>query len=307
MKNLFAATYAPMEKDFKLNLSIINDYADYLKTNKVAGVFTNGSTGDFASLDVAERKALVTEWAKNKSDDLYLINHVGHTSLKSAMELAEHAADKADAISAIAPFYFLPSNLEKLLEYCEKIAGKAPALPFYYYHLPALTGVNFSMLEFSKAVKKRIPNFAGIKFTENNIVEFKKLKAQESNLNIYFGVDEAFLPSLSVGADGWVGSTYNHLMPLYTEIHQAFVDRDLEKANKLQALAISFVETLGSFGGFNGTGKSFMRHLGIDCGPSRFPHVTLNSADLQKAVDIFHENGTSDYYGVSQKQRVSTS
>jgi len=39
-----------------------------------------------------------------------------------------------------------------------------PELPFYFYHIPSMSGVDFPMVDLLKAVSGRISNFAGIKY-----------------------------------------------------------------------------------------------------------------------------------------------
>ena len=289
IKNLIAATYAPMKKDQSLNLEVITSYNVFLKNNKVAGAFVNGSTGDFASLSIEERKQIITEWSKHRSDDFALINHVGHTSLKVAKGLAAHSADKVDAIATLSPFYFKPPNLESLVYYCSEIAKSAPNLPFYYYHIPVLTGADFRMIDFLPMAVEEIPNFAGLKFTKNDLIDYNYcLNYNKSDYNILFGFDEILLSSLPIGAKGWVGSTYNHLAPLYYQIIDAYKERNDILASELQRKAVKFVEILNAKGGFNGAAKGFMKTLGVDCGPSRYPHTTLTDADyieIQKELD----------------------
>src|SRR5690606_786921 len=125
MKNLIAATYAPMFKDGSLNLEIIKPYGEFLKSNKVAGAFVNGSTGDFVSLSTDERKKITEAWSKNRPSDFHLVCHVGHNNLREAKELAFHAKGKVDGIAALAPHYFRLNSLERLLEYCSEIALSA--------------------------------------------------------------------------------------------------------------------------------------------------------------------------------------
>jgi len=292
LKNLIAATYSPMKKDTSLNLDIIGTYGDFLQKNKVAGAFINGTTGDFASLTVEERKLLVDEWSKNKPNDFQVINHVGHTSLKVAMDLASHAADKVDAIAALAPFYFKLPNVESLVTYCKHIASCAPQLPFYYYHIPDLSGAHFKMIDFLKIASKEISNFAGIKFSKNDLIDFKYCADFNNNAyDMLFGVDEIFISSLPLGAKGWVGSTYNHLAPLYYKIKLAFEKNDLKEAAELQTKAMRFVDILNSRGGFNGVAKGFMKVLGIDCGPSRFPHTTITDEECAEIKSRLDEIG----------------
>lgn len=294
---IFAATYTPMNKDYSVNPDIIPAYSQYLNGNRLYGIFINGSTGDFTSLTMTERMTMLDHWAEHKKD-LVLINHVGHLSLKAAKELAGHSQNKADAIAAIAPFYFKPSSLSQLVQYCEEIASSAPNIPFYYYHLPALTQVDFNMKEFLAMAVERIPNFGGIKFTQNDLVAFQETNDDSGESDIYFGVDEAFLPSLASGAKGWVGSTFNHLIPLYEAIADNFYDGNLPEARELQSMVLKFVQTLGAHG-FNGGGKSFMQEFGIDCGPSRFPHKTLEKDDINQALKVFKKCGLTEYLSKS--------
>lgn len=297
INNLIAATYAPMHADGSLNTNVIPAYNQFLIRNKVAGVFMNGSTGDFVSLSHEERKEITAAWSKIKSDDLYLIDHVGDPSIKVAKELAKHAADKVDAIGVLAPFYFRLNNMEKLVQYCKEIAACAPNLPFYYYHIPVLSGANLNMLEFLKIASKEIPTLEGIKFTNNNLIDFLHCKHfEDGKYNLLFGFDEIFLSSLPLGADGWVGSTYNHLAPLYYKIKSLFEAGNMTEAAELQRRAIRFVEILDGHGGFNGVAKGFMRTLGIDCGPSRFPHTTLDSNAYDGIKNELDAVGLLDYF-----------
>lgn len=296
MKGLIAATYAPMHDDSSINLSVIPNYGQFLKNNKVKGAFVNGSTGDFVSLTTKERKEIITEWSKNKPNDFFLVNHVGHNSLKEAKDLATHSSDKVDAIAALAPYYFRLSSLKSLLEYCKEIAGCAQDLPFYYYHIPVLTGANFLMHEFLELASKEIPNFAGIKFTNNNLIDYKYCKDfNKGAYNILFGFDEILLASLPLGAEGWVGSTYNHLAPLYLSIIEAFRNNDHKLAAALQEKSMKFVDIINAKGGFNGAAKSFMKVLGVDCGPSRFPHTTLSPKELEEAKATLEALGIMDH------------
>ncbi len=298
MKNLVAATYAPMQPSGALNLSIVKEYSKFLKSNKVNGAFVNGSTGDFVSLSTLERKQLIEAWSHSKPEDFFLTNHVGHTNLREAKELAIHSENLVDAICALPPSYFKPKTLDSLVFYCSEIANCAPSIPFYYYHIPVLTGADFPMIDLLKKAAKIIPNFGGIKYSQYNPVDFSEcLHFNKASQNILFGVDEKLVSSLPLGATGWVGSTYNHLAPLYYEIISSYHNGNIEKANELQEKAVFFVETLDKIGGFNGAGKSFMRLFGLDLGPSRFPHNTMTNEQLNTAIQAFDQKEMLPYFG----------
>jgi N-acetylneuraminate lyase len=298
---IIAATYAPMLSSGQLNTSLVKDYAAFLKQNGVVGVFANGSTGDFTSLSTAERMTLIEAWAKYKPSGLKLINHVGHNNLCEAIELAKHSADMVDGIAVVPPFYFRPKSIQDIIYYCQRIAESAPTIPFYYYHIPVLTGAAFPMIKFIEEAKQCIPNFGGIKYTEDNFADLQScLNHEGQSFELYFGIDEKFLNSLSAGVKGWVGSTYNHLAPLYHHIAQAHTSGDSHLADLLQGKAIQFVEILDAAIGYQGGSKGLMRYFGLDMGPSRFPHKSLMQPEYEYVLDRLREAGLLEYLSESK-------
>ena len=104
IKNLIAATYSPLKEDGSLNLDIIKGYGAFLKSNKVAGAFVNGTTGDFASLTPDERKLIIDKWAKDKPSDLGMsyqrpkesqIRHQKHLKLSNLKEIADRLGSRS--------------------------------------------------------------------------------------------------------------------------------------------------------------------------------------------------------------------
>ena len=297
IKGLIAAPYTPLKQNGELNLDLIPKYATYLKNNQVKGAFINGTTGDFTSLSTNERMQVVDAWSDFKSDDFPIIAHVGDTSLDRSVILAKHARGKVDAIAALPPFYFKPGTINDLIEYLSIIARETPDLPFYYYHIPDLTNVNFDMIDFLEQVENRIPNLAGIKFTKNNLVDYILCKAYSNQkYNILFGADEMLLNGLPFGVQGWVGSTYNHLGPLYTEIIKAFNNNDMALATQLQIKSIQFIQILVN-NSFSGAGKSIMKIIGLDCGPSRLPNKTLTDDTLEVIFKELEKKEITPYLG----------
>lgn len=297
IKGLIAAPYSPMLTNGELNLDLIPEYAKYLVNNNVSGAFLNGTTGDFTSLLSEERMQIIDEWSKHKPENFKLISHVGCTSLKRSIEFAKYSIGKVDAIAALPPYYFKPNTVDDLIDYLREISIAALELPFYYYHIPDLTHVNFNMINLLRKIKNRIPNFAGIKFTKLDLVDYALCKEFDNGkYNILFGADEILLNSLPFGVKGWVGSTYNHLGPLYVAIIKAFEENNFELAAKLQLKSIKFIHVLAS-NGFSGAGKSFMKKIGLDCGPSRLPNKTINSQDLDKIYKEFEAIGITEYLG----------
>ena len=175
----------------------------------------------------------------------------------------------------MAPCYFKPATLDDLIDFCAEMAAAAPKLPFYYYHIPALTGVTFPMTQFLEAGAERIPTLAGLKFTDEDLMEFRQcLRVQDGRFNVMFGRDEILLAALALGARAAVGSTYNYMAPLYLRIIDAFESGDIESARADQSRAIDVISLLHKYDG--AAGKAIMKIIGVDCGPVRPPLRSLS-------------------------------
>ncbi|MBN2269741.1 MAG: dihydrodipicolinate synthase family protein, partial [Sedimentisphaerales bacterium] len=205
LTGLIAAPHTAMHPDGSLNLEMIVRQARCLTDNSVEGAFVCGSTGESISLSTAERMQIAERWKDIVGDALPVIVHVGHHSLVEAKALAEHAQNKvgAHAIASLAPSYFKPRRLEDLVGFCAEVAAAAPHTPFYYYHQPGLSGVSFPMPEFLRMAGERIPNLAGLKFSDGDLMGFGQcLDFAEDRFDILFGADEALLAALALGGRG---------------------------------------------------------------------------------------------------------
>jgi N-acetylneuraminate lyase len=211
-----------------------------------------------------------------------VIVHVGHTSAGEARALAAHAQKiGASAVSALAPCFFKPAGVEQLLDFCAQVAAGAPGLPFYFYHLPSLTGVTLSITELMPRAVERIPNFAGIKYTHNDLMEFQQcVRLAGDRLDVLFGRDEMLIAGLAVGGKGAVGSTYNYAAPVYHKLMKAFAAGDVRGAREAQAQAVRLVEVLRKFGEIP-CAKAILGMVGVECGPARPPLANLNAAQVR--------------------------
>lgn len=284
LTGLIAAPFTPMDKEGKLNLSIIPEYYQFLKSNRVKGAFINGSTGEGVSMTANEKMQVMDAWAACTKDDkdFIVMALLGGTSITDCKELAIHAQKTGiDAISFTAPFYFKPPTVKELAACCIEIASVVPNLPFYYYHIPVLNGVNFSMFSLLKEIDGKIDNFCGIKYTHEDFMDFLScLHFQNNKYDMLWGRDENMLPALAIGAKGAVGSTFNYAAPLYYKIIDAFQKGELATARNLQQQSIDMIMLLGKYGGI-ATGKAYMKLVGLDCGEFRLPVKNMSAADFE--------------------------
>ena len=150
----------------------------------------------------------------------------------------------------MAPNFFKPLSLELLVNWCERVATAAPDLPFYYYHMPVMTGVSFSMRTFLERAAASIPTLAGIKFTDENLFDFgRAIEFGIGRFELLFGRDEILLAGLALGATGAVGSNYNFAAPLFKSIQFPFASGRMEEAQRHQHQAMRLIALLRRHGG----------------------------------------------------------
>ncbi len=299
IRGLVAAPFTPFDDDGNLALEVVPDYARWLKQNGVVGAFVVGTTGEGLSLTVGERKRLAEAWAAAVPPDFRLIVHVGHTCLADCQDLAAHAQQVgAAAIGSMAPCFFRPATVELLVGWCQAIAASAPQLPFYFYHLPSLTGVELPVPEFLAQARRRIPNLAGIKYTHDNLDEFAQLLQEAGNeYDVLFGRDQMLLQALRRGAISAIGSTYNFAAPLYHDLIQAVQQGRTDRAETLQQLACQMIEACQTCGAGELAGlKKAMSLWAIPCGPVRPPLQNLNPQHVARLQEALRTIGLSDGY-----------
>lgn len=285
LKGLIAAPFTPMHQDGSLNLTIIPEYYQMLKQNQVKGAFICGSTGEGASLTLAEKKHVAEAWAGavGNDKDFDIITLLGGTCVADCINLANHAKSLGlYAVAYTAPYYFKPSSVGILAEIGAEIASHVPGIPIYYYHIPVLTGVNFPMVDLLKEVDGKIDDFAGIKYTYEDLADYEAcVNYADGRYDVLFGRDEMMIDALAVGAKGAVGSTFNYASSLYIELIEAYAAGDLEIARALQEKACQMIDLLGRYGGI-ATGKAFMKLIGINCGEFRLPVKNMSKADFEQ-------------------------
>jgi len=302
IKGHMAALFTPFRFDGSLDLDALPPMAERLNEWGIQNVMVSGTTGESVSLTLAERKFLANEWITNLAPkyNLSVYIHVGANSLQEAQEIVTYSTHLTDTnghlkgFLAMSPNYFKPTTPEQLADSMAMIASQAPDLPFWYYHFPANTGVNFFTMEaFLKAVEKKqnIPNLMGIKFTDEHIMDFV-LCAQLAGgkYNMLFGRDEILLSALVTGVcEGDVGSTLNY-MTFNLDVRKAYEMGDLKTAQEFQSKTVDVIDTFSDYSGLS-IQKDILALTGIEYGPMRLPQVGLDGDQRKDLAEVLKDKG----------------
>jgi N-acetylneuraminate lyase len=297
LTGLVGPVHTPFRPDGSLHLDVVEAQAAHLRAHGIDLAFVGGSTGEGHSLSLEERRALARRWVEvARGTALGVVVHVGANCLADSRVLAAQAEELgAVAISALAPSYFKPRDTDALVACCADVAAAAPRTPFYFYDIPALTGVSLSMPDFLERAEGRIPTLAGIKFTSPDLMAYQLcLRAGDGAFDVPYGVDEWLLAALALGARGAVGSTYNFAAPLYQRMLRAFAASDLVTAREEQFRSVQLVRLLAGYG-YMGAAKAVMTMLGVEVGPPRLPIPGLSTGQAAELRGRLESLGFFDW------------
>src|SRR5260221_7374524 len=161
----YVAAPTPCDKSLKFDEGLYKDMLIYYKEKGADGIVVTGTTGEFPSFSVAERKKIQETALKHRAG-LLIIVQPGTSNVPETVDLATHAAaNGADGLLVIPPFYYNNPPLEGLVRYYTPLF-EAVKIPIHLYHIPGTSEVPISH-ELLHAFEK-YPQLAGIKDSTGN-------------------------------------------------------------------------------------------------------------------------------------------
>src|SRR5258708_2884392 len=180
------AAATPCDKNLKFDEGLYKDMLAYFKENGADGVVVLGSTGEYPSFSVAERKKIAETALKNRNG-LNIIVCSGTSNFPETIELSKHAEENgADGLLIVPPFYYKRVRVEPLTKYYSMIFEQVE-IPINLYHIPFASGVPISH-ELLHSLE-HYPNLAGIKDSVSGSEVYRRFVAEFPRLNMRTGPD----------------------------------------------------------------------------------------------------------------------
>ncbi|MBN1934756.1 MAG: dihydrodipicolinate synthase family protein [Anaerolineae bacterium] len=296
-RGVWPALVTPLTKDDQVNTQVARRLVDWLIDCGAGGFYVCGGTGEGILLPVEARQLMAETVLEQVNGRVPVIVHVGAAATADALVLARHAEQAgANAVASIPPFYY-NVGFEAIKEHYELIAGASP-LPLYIYYIPGATGVNVTAAQMWELCQ--IPNVRGFKYSAFDLYLLERILALAGDsLNVFCGPDQLFAPMLAVGVDGAIGSTYNVLTRHYVKLYDAFRNRDIDEARRLQSSANRVIDVWTAYD--LPAIKEMLRMLGFDCGHCRRPFRRLNAAEVARLRAGLAQAGFFELAGMGEE------
>jgi len=215
------------EVDYDSLAKVLN----FLIDNGSHGLVPCGTTGESPTLSHEEHKKIIEETIRIADKRVPVIAGTGSNNTLEAVEYTAHAEKSgADAALIVTPYYNKPTQ-SGLYEHFKTISDKTN-IPIIIYNIPGRSIVDMTietMIELSK-IKKII----GVKDATNDL--FRPLltrKKMQNDFCYLSGEDGTALAYLAQGGHGCISVTANVAPKLCSELHSAWQDGNISKAQEI--------------------------------------------------------------------------
>tara|TARA_A100000164_G_scaffold309686_1_gene287097 strand:+ start:633 stop:1505 length:873 start_codon:yes stop_codon:yes gene_type:complete len=229
-KGSIPAVITPFVED-KVDYDSLTKVLTYLIDNGSHGLVPCGTTGESPTLSHNEHKKIIEETIRITDKRIPVIAGTGSNNTLEALEYTNHAETSgADAALIVTPYYNKPTQLG-LYEHFKTIAEKTN-IPIIIYNIPGRSIVDMTietMIELSK-----IKNIIGVKDATNDLFRPLLTRKKMQNKFCYLsGEDGTALAYLAQGGHGCISVTANVAPKLCSEMHSAWQDANISKAQEI--------------------------------------------------------------------------
>jgi 4-hydroxy-tetrahydrodipicolinate synthase len=246
LQGIFVPMLTPLNEDETLDEASLRRLVDFLVDAGVHGIWSMGTTGEFAALPEAERARGVAATVDQVNGRVPVVANIGDSSTGLALRHARHAVEAgADALALTPPHYY-PHSMDEMLTHFRTMKEAFPDLPLLVYNIPQTVKVKMTVPTTLQLAREG--TCQGIKDSQNDLRWFRLLTSSVRNegldnqFRMFLGtrilIDAAFV----VGGHGAIPATSNVAPAAATEAWEAVVRGDFDQARRAQEVVMRFEE-----------------------------------------------------------------
>jgi 4-hydroxy-tetrahydrodipicolinate synthase len=274
LSGVLVALVTPFTADgSEIDAAALEAHVDRLIREGAHGLVPGGSTGEFTTLTLDERKQLTELVVKAAGGRVPVVAGTGALSTRDALDLAAHAAQAgASALMVVPPFYDAVelSTFKELL----REVYEASQLPIMFYNIPSATGLSLTANEIASLAE--VEGVRYLKDTSGDAVALTELlQSHADRITAFNGWDTLTFYGLAAGAKGSVWGATNFIPQLSRQLWDALaVDGDLVRGRELWAKIYPICRLLEQYN-YAAAVKTGLELTGYPAGPVRKPFTLL--------------------------------
>lgn len=272
MKKIYVASITPFQEDGRINESAVRQLWERNLTEGADGFFIGGSSGECFLL-TREERVRSFELASEYVDRADIFAHVGAISTEEAVFYAKQAKDMGIRnIAATPPLYFGFSEKE-IAGYYYDIA-EAAGQPVLYYNIPSSTHRELSLTHPDIQALLKSGAIGSVKHTNLNLLQMERMRNINPDIRCYGGFESCMVAFLAFGCEGFIGSSFNFMLPQFKRVMELYLEGEEEEARTLQSKCNNILDVLLK-NGLCANLKYVVSSQGIPAGEVRRPMLPL--------------------------------
>ncbi|MGE7433307.1 dihydrodipicolinate synthase family protein [Kitasatospora sp. NPDC001175] len=231
LQGIYVPLITPFDEDGAIATEALERLAHSVLDQGAAGLVALGTTGEPATLDEDERRAVTEVCARvcRERGATLIVGAGGNDTRRSAEQLA--ALTGVDAALVTVPAFTRPGEAGVLAHF-EYLAERS-AVPLVIYHIPYRTGQALGAATLRRLLS--LPGIAGVKYAAGGIDESTVGLLAGGGGGVLGGDDTVISPLLALGACGGILASAHLATERFVELADAWRKGDAVRARELGA------------------------------------------------------------------------
>lgn len=279
-KGIIPAPPTPFTSEDIINEKEYKRLLNYDIERGVHAICIGGSTGEWSTMSIEERKQLFKIAVDAIENRIPKIATTGCHSLNKTLELTQYAVDLGyESILLVTPHYLQP-GFEATKDYYRTVAETFPNLAICIYNVPRNTNVEMPIEDIIELAK--VPNITGMKHCTDPTLTNKIIEGTKSD---YFesatGRENMILANLCQGGSGGIGVMCTIVPQELVKMYDLLMENNWKEALKIDK-SLRKLSILIESEPNPAPVKEVLNLLGFSFGVPRLPLVPCSSELMEE-------------------------
>jgi len=290
LRGCATALVTPFKADGAIDEDRLRAFLEYQIEGGVRLLVPCGTTGESVTMTEEEDQRVISIAVEAAQGRARVIAGTGSNSTASTVEYSKKARELgADAVLVVAPYYNKPTQAG-LDAHFRAVAAAVPDIPVVVYNVPGRTSTNIAAQTVLKLARE-VENIAAVKEASGNLSQIMEiLRGRPEGFRVLSGDDAITLPMIALGGDGLISVASNEAPTLMSEMVDAALNGEWERARKLHyrllpLMEVNFIETSP------GPVKAALALMGMIEENFRLPLVPVSEETRQRVRAVIGDLG----------------
>jgi 4-hydroxy-tetrahydrodipicolinate synthase len=283
-QGVLPAMTTAFDENLAVDHSFMAQHAVWMLDNGCSGLVMLGSLGEGATLDDAEKLAILQNTVKAVAGKGPVVAAISSLSTPHAVALAKKAAAAGCSGLMVLPPYVYSTDWREMRAHVSAVIG-ATSLPCMLYNNPVAYKTDF-LPEHIADLAQQHANLAAVKESSADVRRVTAIRAlMGDRIAITVGVDDGIVEGAAAGARGWVAGLVNAFPAESVALFDLAVSGRAKEASPLYQwfLPLLRMDTVPKFVQLI---KWVQHEMGVGSPRVRGPRLELAGAELADAREI---------------------